>query len=230
MITNRRTNIVNEKNFDYKFKSKYTIKIKQIFIDYIRNNLKEFFCVIALFLIGIILSIIFINNVNEAQKTEITSYIQDYISDIKDGKTINRKAVFLDSIKNNLIFTIILWFGGLTIIGIPIVYITMIFRGFTLGYTISAIIAVLGAGRGAIFVFSTMFLQSILSIPCIFAIAVSGIKIYKVIIKDKRKENMKLELCRHTVVSIIFFNILIIEAFLSGYASTFLIESIINML
>ena len=58
----------------------------------------------------------------------------------------------------------------------------------------------------------------------------SGIKIYKVIIKDKRRENIKLELCRHTTVNIIFFNILILEAFLSGYLSTSIIENMVNVL
>lgn len=225
MITNRRTNIVSEKKI---YNNKFKINVKPIFIDYIKNNIREFFCVISLFLIGIILSIIFVNNVNEMQKEEITSYIQDYISNLKEGKNINKKAVFWDSIKNNAIFTIILWFGGLTIIGIPIVYITIMFKGFTLGYTISILIAILGVGKGAMFVFGTMFLQNLLAIPCILAIAVSGIKIYKVIIKDKRKENMKLEICRHTITSLLFFNILIIESFISGYLSTLILESIIN--
>lgn len=225
MITNRRTNIVSEKKINY---NKFKFNVKPIFIEYIRNNIKEFFCVISLFLIGIILSIIFVNNTNEMQEKEITSYIQDYISNLKEGKSINKKAVFWDSIKNNAIFTIILWFGGLTIIGIPIVYITIIFKGFTLGYTISVLIAILGVGKGTMFVFGTMFLQNLLAIPCILAIAVSGIKIYKVIVKDKRKENMKLEICRHTITSILFFNILIIEAFISGYLSTLIVESIIN--
>lgn len=225
MITNRRTNIVSEKKINY---NNFKFNVKPIFIEYIRNNIKEFFCVISLFLIGIILSIIFVNNANEMQEKEITSYIQDYISNLKEGKSINKKAVFWDSIKNNAIFTIILWFGGLTIIGIPIVYITIIFKGFTLGYTISVLIAILGVGKGTMFVFGTMFLQNLLAIPCILAIAVSGIKIYKVIVKDKRKENIKLEICRHTITSILFFNILIIEAFISGYLSTLIVESIIN--
>lgn len=227
MITNRRTNIVSEKKI---YNNKFKINVKPIFIDYIRNNIKEFFCVISLFLIGIILSIIFVNNVNEMQEEDITLYVQDYISNLKEGKSINKKAVFWDSIKNNAIFTIILWFGGLTIIGIPIVYITIMFKGFTLGYTVSVLIAILGVGKGAMFVFGAMFFQNLLAIPCVLAIAVSGIKIYKVIIKDKRKENMKLEICRHTITSLLFFNILIIESFISGYLSTLIIENIINFL
>ena len=230
MITNRRTNIISEKKINNNKKLKFKLNFKPIFIDYIKNNIREFFCVISLLLIGIILSIIFINNVNEMQKNEITSYIQDYISNLKEGKNINKKAVFWDSIKYNAIFTITLWFGGLTIIGIPIVYITIIFKGFTLGYTISVLIAILGTGKGSMFVFCAMFLQNIIAIPCILTIAVSGIKIYKVIVKDKRKENMKLEICRHTITSLLFFNILIIESFISGYLSTLIIENIIKFI
>ncbi len=230
MITNGRTNIISEKRFNYNTKYKFKFDIKSIVINYIQNNIREIFSVLSLLLIGIIIGTVLINNLNETQKAETTTYIQDYILNLKDGKCINKKAVFLETIRNNLVFTITLWFAGLTIIGIPIVYITILFKGFTLGYTIAAITAILGIGKGSLFVFSTMFLQNILCIPCILAIAVSGIKIYKVIIKDKRRENIKLELCRHTTTSIIFFNILIIEAFISGYFSTLIIENIAKFL
>lgn len=230
MITNRKTNIVSGRQINYEHKIKFKQKLKSNFIEYISNNIKEIISIISLFLIGIIISIIFMNNVNDVQKEEIKSYIANYIADIKEGQTINQKAVFWDSIKNNFLFAIILWFGGLTIIGIPIVYITIIFKGFTFGYSISSIIAVLGIGKGSLFAFGSMFLQNLLAIPAIFAIAVSGIKIYKAIVKDKIKTNIKLEICRHTIISLVCLNILIIESFVSGYIITALVENIIKIL
>ena len=230
MITNRRISSATERSIKYEQKIKFKPKIKSILIEYISNNIKEIVCIVALFLIGIIISIIFINNVNEIQKNEITSYVQDYISNVKEGKNINQKAVFWDSIKSNAIFTIILWLAGLTIIGIPIVYITIIFKGFTLGYTISVLTAIFGIGKGSLFALGGMFLQNLIAIPAIFGVAVSGIKIYKVIVKDKRKENIKLEICRHTIISLVSFNILIIESFVAAYISTLLVESIIKIL
>lgn len=230
MITNRRISSVTERNVKYEQKIKFKPKIKSILIEYIGDNIKEIVCTVALFLIGIIISTIFINNVTETQKNEISAYVQDYISNVKEGKNINQKAVFWDSIKNDAIFTIILWIAGLTIIGIPIVYITIIFKGFTLGYAISALIAIFGIGKGSLFVLGGMLLQNLIAIPAIFGVAVSGIRIYKAIVKGKRKDNIKLEICRHTIISLVSFNILIIESFVTAYISTALVENIIKIL
>ena len=41
----------------------------------------------------------------------------------------------------------LLWFAGLTVVGIFVVYGTVCFRGFTFGYSISSVIATLGAKR-----------------------------------------------------------------------------------
>ena len=54
-----------------------------------------------------------------------------------------------------------------------------------------------------LFVVSSILLQNILFIPCILALAVSGMKLYKAIMKDKRRETIKLEITRHTIFSCI---------------------------
>lgn len=52
------------------------------------------------------------------------------------------------------------------------------------------------------------------------ALAVSGMKLYKSIVKDKRKENIKLEITRHTIFCAIILAVLEISAFIEVYIST----------
>ena len=49
----------------------------------------------------------------------------------------------------------------------------------------------MGIGKGITFVLISMLLQNIIFIPAILALAVSGFKLYKSIVKDNRKENVK---------------------------------------
>lgn len=49
---------------------------------------------------------------------------------------------------------------------------------------------------------------------------ISCIKLYKSIMKDKRKENIKLEIVRHTFISIILFLLLVVSALVEVYVST----------
>lgn len=119
-------------------------KIKQTILTHIENNIKEYAIVSLIFVIGIIIGVIFINNTSEEQYLEITTYINTFIEDIKENKNINSFNLLKDSIKNNCILAVFLWFMGSTVIGISVVHLTVCFRGFCLGYTISSIITTLG--------------------------------------------------------------------------------------
>ena len=69
-----------------------------------------------------------------------------------------------------------------------------------------------------------MLFQNILFIPCILSLAVSGMKLYKSIVKNKRKENIKLEITRHTLFCLLILIILGISALIEVYVSTGLLQ------
>lgn len=199
-------------------------KLKEIFIGHINNNLKEYLIVILIFLIGVIFGVIFINRANEVQVGEISTYINDFVNQLKNNIQINKSELLRTSLVSNLFLTILLWFVGSTVIGIPIVYGIIAYRGFCLGYTIASSIATLGSGSGIMFVLTSVLLQNILFIPCILALAVSGIKLYKSIVKDRRKENIKVEIIRHTIFCAFILIFLEISAFIEAYVSTSLLQ------
>ena len=194
-------------------------KIKNIILSYIKNNLKEYTIITIIFLIGLIFGIIFINNAGQTQIDEITSYINDFVNSLKNNIEIDKYTLI-----SNFVLALGLWFVGSTVIGIPIVYGIIAYRGFCLGYTISSSIATLGTGSGILFTITSLLLQNILFIPCILGLAVSGIKLYKSIVKDKRKETIKLEITRHTIFCVFILLVLELSAFLEVYGSTNLLQ------
>ena len=146
----------------YRFKSNNS-KIKEIVFSHIENNLREYIVFTVIFLIGIVIGVIFINNVSENQGLEITNYITSFVSSLKENNEINDFVLLKDSIKKNVVLATILWFMGSTVIGISIVYLIVAFRGFCLGYTISSMIATFGIWKGILFILSTIFLFSLKS-------------------------------------------------------------------
>lgn len=131
-----------------------TSKLKDLILTHVENNIKEYVIISIIFLIGVIIGVIFINNISEEQSTEINNYISSSIQNLKDNNNVNELALLKDSIKKNCVLAIFLWFMGSTVIGISIVYLTICFRGFCLGYTISSIILSLGTReRDFIFIF-----------------------------------------------------------------------------
>lgn len=148
--------------------------------EHIKTNSKEYIIVTTIFLIGIFLGVMFINNTGESQKTEITEYLNNFVNKLKNIENLNSLELLKTNIIENIMLAVILWFFGTTVIGIPIVFGIILYRGFCFGYTISSIIYTLGLGKGIIFVISTLLIQNIIFIPCIIAIGVSRFEIIQI--------------------------------------------------
>lgn len=194
--------------------------LKTKILEHIYKNLKAYIVVIMIFIIGITAGVIFINNAAEDELTEIQSYVTNFIDSINQGSYIDKTELLRESLFDDLILILSMWFAGSTAIGIPIVFAILIYRGFCIGYTVSAIIAVLGTQKGVTFLLATILLQNIIFIPVIIVMTVSCIKLYKSIMKDKRRENIKIEIIRHTFISIILLIFLAISSLVEVYIST----------
>ena len=193
--------------------------VKNIVKEHIYNNLKQYLIVSVLFLVGIIIAVIFTNNDNNTENSKIGNNITTFIECLKTDYQIDKAKLLKELIINNIFTAFILWFMGCVVIGIPVMYALIVYKGFSLGYTISTIILALGTWKGIMFSLITLLLQNLLIIPCIFAISISGIKLYKVILKDKRRENIKVEIIRHTIFSLVILCFLILSSFIEVYVS-----------
>lgn len=204
--------------------------IKRVIEEHITRNVKTYFILIIIFLLGLIIGLIVVNNSSPEQENEITSYINNFVTELKDGSKLDYFKLLKSSFTNNLFLVIILWFMSSTVIGIPIVYGIIGYKGFCMGYTISSVVLSIGTGKGIAFVLSSMLIHNIILIPCMLAVATSGINLYKSIIKDRRKENIKIEIIRHTVFCLIMLAIMAVGSLVETYISSNLLISIVNYL
>lgn len=105
----------------------------------IKVNKKTLLFFTILLIIGIIAGSIFMAILSETDKKLVIDYFNNYISNIE-----NNKLNYLESIKNglfnNLLYIIIIWILGISIIGIPIVTIMFFIKSFTLGFSIASIV------------------------------------------------------------------------------------------
>ena len=151
------------------------LKIWDTIGNHVANNKKEYILVTLIFLVGIFLGVMFINNSKESQLSEISSYLNNFIDKLKNTEKLETMTILKSTLLENIILAVTLWFFGTTVIGIPIVLGIIMYRGFCLGYSIATIISVIGVGKGILFILITLVLQNILFIPALIAIGVSRI-------------------------------------------------------
>lgn len=194
--------------------------IKELILRHIYDNIKLYLIVIIILVVGIIAGVVFVNNTSAEEAQEIQNYIIEFINLLKQGNSIDTGQLLKKSLGDNITLIIIMWLIGSTVIGIPIVMGIVLFRGFCIGYSVSAIIASIGVQKGILFFFTTMFLHNLIFIPVIICMTISCMRLYKSIMKDKRRENIKIEIIRHTLISIVLGLLLVLAAFIEAYVST----------
>ncbi len=202
--------------------------LKDIILNYVTENFNKYLLVIVIFLIGIFTGVIVINNSSEETAFRTADYVTGFIQTLKNTEKINFSELLLSSVKRNFGLTVILWFAGTTVIGIPVVFIILFIRGLSLGYTISAFTSILGTSKGIMFLILSLFFQNVMFIPAILTIGVSSIKLYKSILKDRRKENIKVEIIRHSILSLIMFGVLILASFIENNISFVMLQKMIK--
>lgn len=194
-------------------------RISNVILEFIQTNSKTCLILLIIFFIGVLLGVIFVNNCKETQENQIKSYIQNFVDGIRENYQISSTKLLWNAIMKNFITALVLWFLGLTLIGVPLIYLFIGYKGYCIGFTAASIIATLGGAKGTLFIASTMLLQNIIYIPIIIALATSSVKLYKKIMEDRRRENIKKQILKHTIFSVFMLVILILNSFIEAYIS-----------
>ncbi len=92
------------------------ISIRETIKQHIINNKKEYIIVALIFIIGIFLGVLFVNNMKEDQQSNMNDYINNFINKIKSMDDIDNIAILKTSIKQNLLLMLEIWFLGTTVI------------------------------------------------------------------------------------------------------------------
>ena len=91
-----------------------------------------------------------------------------------------------------------------------------------LGYTGAAILISYGVKEGFKYLLPTLILHNIVYLPIVFLLAISGIRMYKEIMK--KTIDFKIELLRHTIIMLICLGFCIIASGIEAYFSTIIFE------
>lgn len=133
--------------------------------------------------IGIVLGIYCVKYLGTFEKNDLVNYINSF-TDSFSAQSFNYKATFLETLKNNIPIFVGIWFLGLTMIGIPIILILDVIKGFTVGFTSCFIISDIGM-KGILITLVGILPQNIIYIPCIIEISVISMEFSLKLLKDK---------------------------------------------
>ena len=203
--------------------------MKVYLLNYVEKNIKEIILITLIIFIGLIIGIIYINSLTDENISKVDSHVNsviDYIKELNcEESKIDNTVILFSNLKRNILYIMLIGLFSLCIIGLPIMYLLIGFKSFSLGYTMSAILATLGTKSGIIFICSSMILHNIIYLIGIYLISISGIDLYKEIVVNK-SENIRLKIISH----IIFIVISVLISVFAALVETFISNNLFIML
>lgn len=123
--------------------------------------------VMVIFLIGIIFGSIYITILSNDQKSIIVKQVGEYFKNMPKVTFEDKLEIFKNSLISNLLYTTSIWILGLSIVGLPIIFIMLFFKSFILGFSVSSIFAkydIKGLLKAIIYVLPANLITIILTI------------------------------------------------------------------
>ncbi|WP_138204506.1 stage II sporulation protein M [Haloimpatiens lingqiaonensis] len=196
---------------------------------HIKENTWLYVGSIVCILIGMFLGVYCVKYMGQAEKNTLYEYLNKFVENIS-LTSAEPKEIFIQAIKNILPMILGIWFLGLTVIGIPIILIIDMVKGFTLGFSISSLINALGM-KGIWMSIFGLIPQNIIYIPCIVFISVLAMEFSLSMVKNRLNKqwttNVISKIASYSVIVMICTLICFIGFFIEGYIVPHIIKMIL---
>ncbi|ADL51782.1 stage II sporulation protein M [Clostridium cellulovorans] len=195
---------------------------------YINNHIKEnkWLYLLSLLCIctGIVLGIYSVNYMDDILKKQLCAYISNFSS---ANDKISNMNVFVESLKNNIPFILLIWFTGLTIIGVPFILIIQLIKGFTLGFTFSFFVNAFRS-KGILFSLFGILPQNLIFVGLMIFTSVVAMNFSLALLKEKNawRVNVIKKINKYTRNLIVILLLMCVGAFIESFVSSYLLKLI----
>jgi stage II sporulation protein M len=198
----------------------------------ISNNRNAFMFLLSAFILGVSAGAFTVNGLSTMQRDELMDYFQGFLQ-LFSNQNVKSSDLFSIAFLDNMKLVGLLWILGVTVIGLPFIFIILGIRGFITGFSSGYIISAMGL-RGVLFTGLTLLPKEIIIVPCLIAIGVNGINFSLRIAKNKppekiQKKSLKSALVSYCFVTAFFSCIILAGIMLDSYLTPILIRIIVQV-
>lgn len=190
-------------------------------------NIFVFFVIV----LGIISGTIFLLAINQNDKELVVNQITNFISNINDNN-INNFNAFKNSLLENIIFILIIWILGMSIIGIIFNIFIIYLKGFTLGFTISSFFLIYkykGLLLGTIYLVPSMIINIIVALIIGVYSIILTTYLWKIIFMKDKSNSLSKFLKKYMLILLTCIILIIISSLCESYLFPALIKLVIKM-
>lgn len=210
------------------------LNVRREFTQHITRNLRLYLGLLIAFAVGICAGAFTVNGLGATQAQELKNYIEGFLK-LLGNQDINNSDLFKSSFLESIKVALLLWVLGVTIIGIPFIFLAIGIRGFIIGFSSGFISSVLGL-KGLIFILITVIPKEIIILPCVLCLGVSGVNFSLSIIKRKKNavssQSLKTSFASYMLLGVLLMAVItcgvLVEAYVSSSLAKLIMPVMIN--
>lgn len=189
--------------------------------NHLRQHLAIYMFICGLFLMGIIFGAIVVNSMNFIQKEDLYFYLSQFFEQVVDDSIKSYKDIFKGSYFFHLKYLLLLYILGISIIGLPLVWILIFIKGLFIGFTVGFIVNQLGF-KGLILSTLSIAPQNIVIIP-VYIVGASFAMIFSLILLRKLVQyKISFSISKPFQIYTLVFLLLIVGSLLASLLETFI--------
>ncbi|GAB3052453.1 stage II sporulation protein M [Virgibacillus ainsalahensis] len=139
-------------------------KNRELVGSHLREHATIYLFMIILFLTGIIFGAIIVNSMSFVQKQDLFFYLERFFGQIVNDQHIDNVEILKSSLFYHVKYLLLLFVLGLSVIGLPVIWILLFIKGMVVGFSVGFIVNQLGA-EGLLLAALSIAPQNILIIP-----------------------------------------------------------------
>lgn len=200
------------------------MKLINSIVNHIKANRWQYLLISIVFIAGLISGSYRVNDLEVSVKSHLLNLIDNYLRSSSQGDMAGGRLLvyaFLNQAKTILL----IWFLGLTVIGMPLILGICFLKGFSLGFTIGFLVQE-KAGAGILISILAILPQNLLYIPLLIIWSVVSIK-FSIFITGGRHSNTRSlgkALAAFTAQMLAFLLVVLAGAVIEAYFSPWFIQ------
>lgn len=199
--------------------------------EYKRNTKRRLFKILMIMtVISFVFGVFYVAVISNADKSLIKNSFEQFFEGIHNNH-YNQVDALIKCLLSNVLLTFLVWILGISIIGIPVSILYLIFKSFVFGFSFSSIIytyGVKGIMPSIIYSFPLLINLIIIFLLTFYAVNFSQ-KLYLLLFKRK-DINLNRMVKVYSKFLVILLIIMSISCFISSYVVPILINSFTNKL
>ena len=205
-------------------------QLQNLMKEHVDTNRNAYLFLLMAFILGVSAGAFTVNGLSTMQQDDLSNYFQGFMQ-LFNNQNMKSSDLFSIALLENIKLIGLLWILGVSIIGLPFIFLIMGVRGFITGFSSGFIIRALGM-KGLLFSGFALLPKEIIIVPCLIAIGVNGINFSMRITKNKsievnKKSGLKTAFVTYCLVTALFTCIILAGILFDAYVTPILLRMVL---